>query len=189
MWIAISIDESCLLHYPILWIWHLAFLEPLHSLFRSINILYCEYDFYPFQSHYVAFSGASISYIMNMTSSLFRVITYPFSNPLHYLSLHLYIYTILCTFASLRNTNIFRIFWGKGVRNERGEGWREVTSHLFRWPLGLDFFEETTYNFPVQSKRDFNKEVWLRSYNNRKEDWPNCMHGEDYLVKMFVEGG
>jgi hypothetical protein len=27
--------------------------------------------------------------------------------------------------------------------------------------LCLDFFEEATYNFPVKSKRDFNKEVLL----------------------------
>jgi hypothetical protein len=35
---------------------------------------------------------------------------------------------------------------------------------------------------------DFNKEVRLRSYDNMGEDWPKCMHGEDCLVQMFVEG-
>jgi hypothetical protein len=59
----------------------------------------------------------------------------------------------------------------------------------FDGPLGLDFFEEATFNFPIQSKRDFNKEVRLRSYDNSKEDWPKCMHGENCLVQMFVKGG
>jgi hypothetical protein len=46
-----------------------------------------------------------------------------------------------------------------------------------------------TFNFLVQSKRDFNKAVRLKSYDNSKEDRPKCMHGEDCLVQMFVEGG
>jgi hypothetical protein len=58
----------------------------------------------------------------------------------------------------------------------------------FDGPLGPDFFEEAGFNFPVQSKRDFNKEVRLTSYDNRREDWPKCMHGGDCLVQMFFEG-
>jgi hypothetical protein len=56
-------------------------------------------------------------------------------------------------------------------------------------PLGPDYFEEAVFYFLVQSKRDFNKEVRLRSYDNKREDWPKCMHGEDCLVQIFVEGG
>jgi hypothetical protein len=56
-------------------------------------------------------------------------------------------------------------------------------------PLGPNYFEEAAYEFPVQSKSDFNKKVQLRSYDNRREDWSKCMHGEDCLVHMFVERG
>ena len=44
------------------------------------------------------------------------------------------------------------------------------------------------YEFPVESKSDFTKETPLRGYDNRREDWPKCMHGEDCLVQMCAEG-
>jgi hypothetical protein len=56
-------------------------------------------------------------------------------------------------------------------------------------PLGPDFFEEALYErFPLESKNDFTKEAPLRGYDNRKEELPKCMHGEDCLVQMFTEG-
>jgi hypothetical protein len=73
------------------------------------------------------------------------------------------------------------------MRDERMEG-----SYLQCVSMALlvqIFFEEAVFNFPVQGKKYFNKEVRLRSYNNRRIDWPKCMHGEDCLVQMFVEGG
>jgi hypothetical protein len=73
------------------------------------------------------------------------------------------------------------------MRDERMEG-----SYLQCVSMALlvqIFFEEAVFNFLVQSKRDFNKEVRLKSYDNRREDWPKCMYGEDCLVQMFVEGG
>ena len=39
----------------------------------------------------------------------------------------------------------------------------------------------------IWSKSDFTKECPLRGYDNRKEDWPKCMHGEDCLLQMFTE--
>jgi hypothetical protein len=72
------------------------------------------------------------------------------------------------------------------MRDERMEG-----SYLQCVSMALlvqFFFEEAVFNFPVQSKKDFNKDVRLRSYDNRREDWLKCMHGEDCLVQMFVEG-
>jgi hypothetical protein len=52
-----------------------------------------------------------------------------------------------------------------------------------------DFFEEALYErFPLESKNDFTKEAPLRGYDNRKEELPKCMHGEDCLVQMFTEG-
>ena len=62
---------------------------------------------------------------------------------------------------------------------------------IIRWEghLGLDFFEKALYErFPVESKSDFTKEAPLRRYNEQKEEWPKCMHGEDCLVQMFTEG-
>jgi hypothetical protein len=78
---------------------------------------------------------------------------------------------------------------GKGVGNDRRKDGGKLPPICFDGPLGPDYFEEAVFNFPVQSKRDFNKEVRLRSYDNKREDWPKCMHGEDCLVQMFVEGG
>ena len=36
--------------------------------------------------------------------------------------------------------------------------------------------------FLVESKSDFTKEAPLRGYDKQKEEWPKCMHDEDYLV-------
>jgi hypothetical protein len=41
---------------------------------------------------------------------------------------------------------------------------------------------------PVESKSQFTNENPLRGYDNRKEDWPKCMHGEDCLLQMCTEG-
>ena len=60
---------------------------------------------------------------------------------------------------------------------------------MWEGSLGPDFFKEALYErFSVESKSDFTKETPLRGYNERKEDWPKCMHGEDCLVQMFTEG-
>jgi|SRR5688572_8511904 hypothetical protein len=59
---------------------------------------------------------------------------------------------------------------GKGVGNERRKDGGKLPPMCFDGPLGPDFFEETVFNFPVQSKRDFNKEVRLRSYDIRREN-------------------
>jgi hypothetical protein len=53
--------------------------------------------------------------------------------------------------------------------------------------LGPNFFKEPVYQFPPESKSDFTKECSLREYDNRKEDWPKYMHGEDCLVQIFTE--
>ena len=55
-----------------------------------------------------------------------------------------------------------------------------------RWPL--IFFSKEVYEFLVESNSDFTKEAPLREYDNRKENWPKCMHGEDCLVHMRAEG-
>ena len=60
---------------------------------------------------------------------------------------------------------------------------------MWEGSLGLDFFEEALYErFPVESKSDFTKETPLRGYDEQKEEWPKCMHGEDCLVQMFTKG-
>jgi hypothetical protein len=72
---------------------------------------------------------------------------------------------------------------GKG----KGEGMKG-TPIVWEGSLGPDEFDEPVYHFPVESKSDFTKECPLRGYDNRKEVWPKCMHGEDCLVQMFTEG-
>ena len=71
---------------------------------------------------------------------------------------------------------------GKGFRSGRGRGAAKGTPIVWEGSLGPDFFEEPEYQFPPESKSDFTKECPLRGYDNRKEDWPKCMHGEDCLV-------
>ena len=59
---------------------------------------------------------------------------------------------------------------------------------MWEGSLGPNFFEELVYQFFPESKSNFTKECPLRGYDNMKEDWPKCMHGEDCLVQMFNEG-
>ena len=63
-------------------------------------------------------------------------------------------------------------------RKGRDEGNSHCVGGVY-WP---DFFDEQVYQFPPESKSDFSKEWPLRGYDNRKEDWPKCMHGKDCLV-------
>ena len=73
--------------------------------------------------------------------------------------------------------------------SSRGRGKGKGTTIVWEGSLGPDFFEEALYErFPVESKSDFTKEAPLRGYDERKEEWPKCMHGEDCLVQMFTEG-
>ena len=72
------------------------------------------------------------------------------------------------------------------MRDERMEG---SYLHCVSMALLVQIFLKRRFlNFQFKVKKDFNKEVRLRSYDNRREDWPKCMHGEDCFVQMFVEG-
>ena len=57
-------------------------------------------------------------------------------------------------------------------------------------PLDPDLFPELVlvFEFPAQNKREVTRETPLRQYDNRKEDWPKCRHGEDCLVQMCTDG-
>ena len=59
---------------------------------------------------------------------------------------------------------------------------------MWEGSIGPEFFLEAVYEFSVESKSDFTKETPLIGYDNRREDWPKCMHGEDCLVQMCAEG-
>ena len=73
--------------------------------------------------------------------------------------------------------------------SSRGRGKEKGTTIRWEGPLGPDFFEEALYErFPVESKSNFTKEAPLRGYDEWKEEWQKCMHGEDCLVQMFIEG-
>ena len=59
---------------------------------------------------------------------------------------------------------------------------------MWEGSLDPDFFEEALYErFLVESKSNFTKEAPLRGYDERKEEWPKCMYGEDCLLQMFTE--
>ena len=78
---------------------------------------------------------------------------------------------------------------GKAFGAGRGKGGaRKGPPIVWEGSLGPDFFSEAVYEFPVESKSDFNKDSPLRGYDSRKEDWPKCRHGEDCLVQMCAEG-
>ena len=62
---------------------------------------------------------------------------------------------------------------------ERG---RKGPPVVWEGSIGPEFFLEAVYEFPVESKSDFTKETPLRGYDNRREDWPKCIYGEDCLV-------
>ena len=66
----------------------------------------------------------------------------------------------------------------KGFGSGRGKGGTKGTPIVWEGSLSPNFFEEPVYQFPLESKSDFTKECSLRGYDNRKEDWPKCMHGE-----------
>ena len=55
-------------------------------------------------------------------------------------------------------------------------------------PLGPESLSEAVFKFLVESKSDFCDDSLLRGYDRCKEDWPKCMHGEDFLVQMCTEG-
>jgi hypothetical protein len=62
------------------------------------------------------------------------------------------------------------------------------TPIVWEGSLGPEDFDEPVYHFLVETKRDFTEECPLRGYDNRKEDWPKCRHGED-CFSVDVRGG
>ena len=73
--------------------------------------------------------------------------------------------------------------------SSKGRGKGKGTIIVWKGSLGPNFFEEALYKrFLVESKSDFTKEAPLSGYDERKEEWLKCMHGEDCLVQMFTEG-
>ena len=69
-----------------------------------------------------------------------------------------------------------------------GKGGRKGPPIVWEGFIGPEFFLEAVYEFPGESKSDFTKNSPLRGYDNCREDWPKCMHGEDCLVQMCAEG-
>ena len=77
---------------------------------------------------------------------------------------------------------------GKGFSGGRGKGLRKGPPIVWEGPVGPEIYLEPVFEFPVQSKSEFTTTKPLRGYNNHKEDWPKCMHGEDCLVQMMTKG-
>ena len=76
----------------------------------------------------------------------------------------------------------------KGFGAGRGKVVRQGPPIVWEGSVGPEIYLEPLYEFPVQSKSEFTTTKPLRGYDNRKEDLPKCMHGEDYVVQMMTEG-
>jgi hypothetical protein len=59
---------------------------------------------------------------------------------------------------------------------------------MWEGSVGTKSYSEAVYEFPVKSKGEFTKEKPLRGYDDRKEDLPKCMHGENCSVQMCAKG-
>ena len=70
-----------------------------------------------------------------------------------------------------------------------GKGLRKGLPIVWEGPVGPEIYPELVFEFSVQSKSEFTITKPLRGYDNRKEEWPKCMHGEDCVVQMMTEGG
>ena len=70
----------------------------------------------------------------------------------------------------------------------KGKGGRKGDPIIWDRPVGPDSFPELVYEFPPQHKSEFTNETPLRQYDDRKEPWPKCRHGDDYLVQMCTNG-
>ena len=70
----------------------------------------------------------------------------------------------------------------------KGKGGRKGDPIIWEGPLGPDSFPEPVFEFPPQHKSEFTNETPLRQYDNRREPWPKCRHGEDCLVQMCTDG-
>ena len=77
---------------------------------------------------------------------------------------------------------------GKGFGFGRGKRARKGPPIVWSGSISPEDFPEAVYEFLVESRSDFTKDSPLRGYDNRIEDWPKCMHGEDCLVQMCAEG-
>ncbi|XP_039835036.1 uncharacterized protein LOC120695892 [Panicum virgatum] len=77
---------------------------------------------------------------------------------------------------------------GKGLGRASGKGARKGPHIVWDGPIGPNFFGEAVYEFLVECKSEFSNNIPLRGYNNRKEEWPKCSHGEDCIVQMMTEG-
>jgi hypothetical protein len=71
---------------------------------------------------------------------------------------------------------------GKDFGTGRRKGGRKGPPIVWEGSVGPNFYLEAVFEFPVESKSDFTNKNPLRGYDNRKEDWSKCMHGEDCLV-------
>ena len=100
-----------------------------------------------------------------------------------------YIYTHTKVDMQLQNHNSVEVEMsggsssGKGFGRGSGNGGRKGPPIVWDGPtVGPEFFGEAVYEFPVECKSDFSKDSPLRGYDNHREEWPKCSHGEDCVV-------
>ena len=130
----------------------------------------------------------SVSIEIGSSVKLIRLLVTSYNILKRQLNLPLPIYTQCWMHCYLLPTSIFFRCSINVWRVSRGREKGKRTTIVWEGSLGPDFFEEALYErFPVKSRSDFTKEAPLRGYDERKEEWPKCMHGEDYLVQIFTE--
>jgi hypothetical protein len=71
-----------------------------------------------------------------------------------------------------------------------GKGKEKGTDLVF-WLgcYGPDWYPDPQEYFPLQGKKDFHPPSRLRPYDNRKEEWPKCCHGDNCVVQVYSDGG
>ena len=92
----------------------------------------------------------------------------------------------------LQNHNSAQVNMSGEVQRVSAAGVERGAGRVLVWEdgptVGPEFFGEAVYEFPVERKSDFTKDSPLRGYDNRREEWPKCSHGEDCVVQMMTEG-
>ena len=76
----------------------------------------------------------------------------------------------------------------------RGRGRRGNPPHHFVWEgsFGPEEYEPPLEQFPLEGIHTFVGARRLRPYDDRREEWPKCAHGEHCVVQVFdswIDGG
>ena len=107
---------------------------------------------------------------------------------------HLLLYIMTTFFISRVHVHIramaSRSGRGRGGRRGRGRGGQGVSEPI-TWPGSFcpSYYLPPPPELPLEQKSDFtHPHGQLRHYDDREEEWPKCVHGDDVVVQMY-DGG